>query len=215
MDAVVRDADDFFVVALLVLHLQHADRAGAHHGAGDHRGGNQDQGIGRVAVLGHRSGNKTVGGRIGGGREQEAVDEHRPRCLVHFVFHRGTLRDLDHHVDVVRRVAPGRDFCHVHVGLLSTPPTRRWPRLGIPKRRSRENSGGSFRSPQAVMRSRFGVGMARPSRFASSIQHSIASETLCAASSRVSPSDMQPGRSGTSATKPPPSSGGRGSITIR
>jgi hypothetical protein len=57
-----------------------------------------------------------------------------------------------------------------------------------------------------------GVGTGRPSARASSIQALIASRTFESASSGVSPSDMQPGKSGTVATKPPPSSPASGSI---
>src|SRR6202012_2426504 len=49
--------------------------------------------------------------------------------------------------------------------------------------------------------------------FASSIHAAMASAMLRAASSRVSPSDMQPGKSGAMATNPPPSSSVSGSIT--
>jgi hypothetical protein len=56
-----------------------------------------------------------------------------------------------------------------------------------------------------------GAGAARRSRTASSIHSSIALVALAIASAGVAPSDMQPGRSGTHATKPPPSSGGSGS----
>jgi hypothetical protein len=57
-----------------------------------------------------------------------------------------------------------------------------------------------------------GGGNPRPIARASSIRAAIASFTQASASSGVSLSDMQPGRSGTSATKPPPSFCGSGSM---
>src|SRR6202453_1690461 len=69
--------------------------------------------------------------------------------------------------------------------------------------------------PQAVRNAAFGSGITRPTDRASSSQLAMASSTLRAASSRVSPSDMQPGRSGTVATKPLPSSSASGWIIIR
>src|SRR6266853_2372453 len=59
---------------------------------------------------------------------------------------------------------------------------------------------------------REGGGTGRPSAVASSIHAATASCTDASAASAVSPSDMHPGRSGTSATKPPPSSSGSGSM---
>jgi hypothetical protein len=64
----------------------------------------------------------------------------------------------------------------------------------------------------AATRWREGGGTGRPSAVASSIHAATASCTDASAASGVSPSDMQPGRSGTSATKPPPSSSGSGSM---
>jgi hypothetical protein len=59
---------------------------------------------------------------------------------------------------------------------------------------------------------RDGGGIGRPNAVASSNQAATASRTAARAASAVSPSDMQPGKSGTNATNPPPSSSGRGSI---
>ena len=48
-------------------------------------------------------------------RVEEAVDEDRPRGLVELVFHRHAAeRYLDDGVDVVRRIAAGRDELEVH-----------------------------------------------------------------------------------------------------
>jgi hypothetical protein len=58
----------------------------------------------------------------------------------------------------------------------------------------------------------FGSGMSRPMAFASSSQQAMPSSIFFAAASRGSPSDMQPGRSGTVARYPPPSSSDSGSI---
>src|SRR5688572_9594901 len=79
-----------------------------------------------------------------------------------------------------------------------------------------EESCGShlLREEEAVHAARRdGFGISRPRSRAASIQDAMASWTLVTASSGVSPSLMQPGRSGTVARKPPPSSGGRGSMT--
>src|SRR6266700_652815 len=59
-----------------------------------------------------------------------------------------------------------------------------------------------------------GFGIGRPILSASSIQAKIASSMARAASSRVSPSDMHPGKSGTVARKPPPSSFDSASIMM-
>src|SRR3984893_1880965 len=64
----------------------------------------------------------------------------------------------------------------------------------------------------AATRWREGGGTGRPMAVASSIHAAAASCTDASAASAVSPSDMQPGRSGTSATKQPPSSSGSGSM---
>ncbi|RBP16777.1 hypothetical protein DFR50_10454 [Roseiarcus fermentans] len=69
------------------------------------------------------------------------------------------------------------------------------------------------RPDQAIRSAGRGSGIVRPSASASSSQQTMAAPTLRAASSRVSPSDMQPGRSGTVARKPPPSSSDNGSMT--
>lgn len=55
-----------------------------------------------------------------------------------------------------------------------------------------------------------GLGTSRPIVSAVAAQDSIAPSTLSIASVIVSPSDMQPGRSGTVATYPPPSCSGSG-----
>ncbi len=53
--------------------------------------------------------------RIEHGGMQEAVDEQGAGGLVHLVFDRlAALRNLDHGVDVVRRVGAGRDAVDVH-----------------------------------------------------------------------------------------------------
>ena len=62
------------------------------------------------------------------------------------------------------------------------------------------------------MMRRDGRGTGRPNSVASSTQAATASWTAARAASAVSPSDMQPGKSGTSATNPPPSSSGSGSM---
>lgn len=64
----------------------------------------------------------------------------------------------------------------------------------------------------AAARWREGRGTARPSDVASSVHAATASLTEASASSGDSPSDMHPGRPGTSATKPPPSLSGSGSM---
>jgi magnesium-transporting ATPase (P-type) len=62
------------------------------------------------------------------------------------------------------------------------------------------------------MMRRDGRGTGRPNSVASSTQAATASWTAARTASAVSPSDMQPGKSGTSATNPPPSSSVSGSM---
>jgi hypothetical protein len=76
----------------------------------------------------------------------------------------------------------------------------------------RASKEGSWLGYSTAARWRDGGGIGRPSAFASSIHASTASITEARAAWAVSPSDMQPGKSGTSATKPPPSSCGNGSM---
>src|ERR1700730_8159360 len=64
----------------------------------------------------------------------------------------------------------------------------------------------------AATRWRDGRGTGRPNAVPSSIHATTASCTDASAASAVSPSDMHPGKSGTNATKPPPSSSGSGSM---
>ena len=60
-----------------------------------------------------------------------------------------------------------------------------------------------------------GCGTGRPSSSAASIQQAMASMTFSTASCGVSPSDMQPGSSGTSASQPPPSAALSGRSVMR
>ena len=67
--------------------------------------------IDRIAVQRQGVRNEAVVAGITHGRIEEPVHEHRPRRLVDFVFDRlAAQRNLDHHVDVLRRVLAGGDF---------------------------------------------------------------------------------------------------------
>ena len=110
MDLVVRHADDLLILSALIFHLQHANRPGADDGAGHHLRRGKHQRVRRVAIIGQRAGNETVGGRIGHRREQEAVDEDGAAILVDLVFDRGALGDFDHDIDIVRRLLADGDL---------------------------------------------------------------------------------------------------------
>jgi hypothetical protein len=114
MDLVVRDADDFRIAPGFVLHVEHADRAHSDHRPCRDRLRHQHQHIGRITVFGQRARDEAVGRGIGHRGEQEAVDHEGAGVLVNLVFHGRAGRDLDHHIDIVRRVLAGGDFRYVH-----------------------------------------------------------------------------------------------------
>jgi hypothetical protein len=96
-----RDADQLGVLAGLVAHVEHADRAALDDDAGIHRVLEQHECIERVAVAGERVGKEAVVGRVGGRREQPAVEVHPAVLVVDLVLVAAPARDLDDHVDAV------------------------------------------------------------------------------------------------------------------
>jgi hypothetical protein len=80
---VVGHGQDLVVVALLVLHVQHADGAGAHHAAGEGGLGDHDQHVQRVAVIGQAALDEAVVARVmHAGIEHPVEDIAAPHVVV-------------------------------------------------------------------------------------------------------------------------------------
>ena len=96
-------AEHLVVAAGLVGHLEHADRACVHDAAREHRLGQQDHRVQRIAVLAERVLDEAVVGGIAHRGVQVAVQLHPAAVVVHLVLVARTLRDLDDDVELHRR----------------------------------------------------------------------------------------------------------------
>ena len=94
-----RDADQLGVLALLVLHVEHADGSGLDPHAGVDRVVEQDEGVEGIAVTAERVGDEPVVGRIRRRREQAPVEVDAAVLVVDLVLVAAAARDLDHDVD--------------------------------------------------------------------------------------------------------------------
>ena len=96
---VVRDGEDLVVVALLVGHVEHADRAGADDAAGERRLRDHDQDVERVAVIGQAALDEAIVARVVDARVEDPV-EHEPMAdVVVLVLVPAPARDLHDDLD--------------------------------------------------------------------------------------------------------------------
>ena len=95
-------ADQLLVAAMLVFQIEHADRTGPHHAAGNEGAARNDQRVERVAIGRKRVRHEAVVRRIAHWRVQDAVDEQRAAGLVEFVFDRFAAgRHLDDDIEAL------------------------------------------------------------------------------------------------------------------
>jgi hypothetical protein len=88
---------------MLVLQVQHRDRAGAHDAARHERRARHHQRVERIAIGRERVRHEAVVRRIAHRRVQDAVDEQRAALLVELVFHRlAAGRHFDDDVKALR-----------------------------------------------------------------------------------------------------------------
>ena len=93
------DAQDLEVEALLVVHLEAADRAGPDVAAGEGRLVDDQEGVGVVAVAGARALDEAVVEVVEDGARQDAVEPEDARRLVVLVLVAAAPRDLDDDLD--------------------------------------------------------------------------------------------------------------------
>ena len=107
--------DQFFVAAMLVFQVQHADRAGAHHATGNEGRARDHQRVQRIAIGRKRVRHEAVIGGIAHRRMQDAVDEQRARCLVEFILHRfAASRHFDDDVEAFGRIVANGNLVDIH-----------------------------------------------------------------------------------------------------
>ncbi len=97
----VRHAKNLVVLALLVGHLEHADRLDGDHAAGKRRLGHQHQAVHRVSVAADRVDDEAVVSRVDNARPERAVEDEMAQIGVVLVLVAAALRDLDEGVELV------------------------------------------------------------------------------------------------------------------
>ena len=91
------------IAAMLILEVQHRDRAGAHDAAGDEGRAGHNQRVERIAVGRQRVRHEAIVGGIAHRRVQDTIDEQGARRLVEFIFHRlAAGRHFDNHIEAVQ-----------------------------------------------------------------------------------------------------------------
>ena len=98
------DAQDLEVLALVVAHLEAADRAGPDAAAGEGRLVDQEEGVGVVAVAGPGVADEAVVEVVVDGRGEDAVEPEDVGRLVVLVLVPAAARDLDDDLDDRREV---------------------------------------------------------------------------------------------------------------
>ena len=110
-----RHGDNLLVAATLVRHLEYADRPHRDNGTGDDWPGISNQDVAGIAILGERVRDEAVVPGIAHGRIEKAVDDQRPRFLVHLVFYwLAADRHLDDRVHLLGRIPTYRNIVQVH-----------------------------------------------------------------------------------------------------
>ena len=92
---IVNDAQELVVAAGLISHLEHAKHAGGHDHAGQHRLGQNHEGVQRIAVFAEGAVNEPIVERIGHGGKQVAVQVNLAGFVIYLVFIAGTFGDFD------------------------------------------------------------------------------------------------------------------------
>ena len=103
-----RDAQDLEVLALVVAHLEAADRAGPDAAAREGRLVDQEERVGVVAVAGPRALDEAVVEVVVDGRGEDAVEPEDAGLLVELVLVAAAARDLDDDLDDAGEVARAR-----------------------------------------------------------------------------------------------------------
>ena len=101
-----RDAQDLEVEALLVAHLEAADRARPDVAAGERRLVDEQQRVGVVAVAGARALDEAVVEVVEDRRAQDAIEPEDAGRLVVLVLVAAAARDLDDDLDDIRERLP-------------------------------------------------------------------------------------------------------------
>ena len=114
-----RHGQQLGIPALLIRHLQNAQRARLHHAARLHRMRRQYQHIQRIAVIAQSLRDIAVIGRIKHRRRHETVNRQHTAILVDFVLdRRGIGGNLDNNIENFRQLAAGRHIMDTHKKLL-------------------------------------------------------------------------------------------------
>ena len=103
-----RHTQDLGVLAGLVVHEQHAHGSRLDPDARIHRVFEQHQRVERITVAAERVGDEPIVGRVGGCREQAAIEKDPSGVVVDLVLVAAAPRNFDDHMDA----ALARFLCH-------------------------------------------------------------------------------------------------------
>src|SRR5258706_475561 len=104
------DAQDFEVEALLVVHLEPADRPGPDVAARERRLVDQQQDVRRISVARQRVDREAVVEVVEDRRRQDSIEPEDPRLRVELVLVARATRDLDHDFDDIRELRAFHDI---------------------------------------------------------------------------------------------------------
>src|SRR6266496_3546661 len=91
-------AEHLVIAAVLIAHPVHADGSAEDHAAGERGLLQQHEGVQRITVVGERSLDEAVVGRVPGRREQHAIQPDAAGLVIHLVLVPLSLRYLDYDV---------------------------------------------------------------------------------------------------------------------